>query len=118
MQNRIAGMITALLVAPLRACFYRHASLLSGPLQPTSALSLIVLVICLLALAATRPHTHAIINNAWWAVVPPGVAVVIVVVACTMVGQAMEDAFNPRLRSGHLSVHRFRLRRVPSKELS
>jgi peptide/nickel transport system permease protein len=59
----------------------------------------------------------AIINNAWWAVVPPGVAVVIVVVACTMVGQAMEDAFNPRLRSGHLSVHRFRLRRVPSKEL-
>jgi peptide/nickel transport system permease protein len=60
----------------------------------------------------------AILNNAWWAVVPPGVAVVIVVVACTMVGQAMEDTFNPRLRSGHLSVHRFRLRRVPSKELS
>jgi peptide/nickel transport system permease protein len=60
----------------------------------------------------------AIINNAWWAVVPPGVAVVIVVVACTMVGQAMEDAFNPRLRSGHLSVHRFRLRRAPSRELS
>jgi peptide/nickel transport system permease protein len=60
----------------------------------------------------------AILNNAWWAVVPPGVAVVIVVVACTMVGQAMEDAFNPRLRSGHLSVHRFRLRQVPPRELS
>lgn len=60
----------------------------------------------------------AIINNAWWAVVPPGVAVVLVVVACTMVGQAMEDSFNPRLRSGHLSVHRFRLRRVPPKEIA
>ncbi len=58
----------------------------------------------------------AILNNAWWAVVPPGVAVVIVVVACTMVGQAMEDAFNPRLRSGHLSVRRFRLRPVPLRE--
>ena len=59
----------------------------------------------------------AILNNAWWAIVPPGVAIIIVVVAATMVGQAMEDAFNPRLRSGHLSVRRFRLRPVPPKEL-
>jgi peptide/nickel transport system permease protein len=59
----------------------------------------------------------AILNNAWWAIVPPGVAVVIVVVACTMVGQAMEDAFNPRLRAGHLSVRRFRMRSVPPREL-
>lgn len=58
----------------------------------------------------------AILNNAWWAIVPPGVAVVVVVVACTMVGQAMEDAFNPRLRSGHLSTRRFRLRPVPARE--
>jgi peptide/nickel transport system permease protein len=58
----------------------------------------------------------AILNNAWWAIVPPGVAVVVVVVACTMVGQALEDAFNPRLRSGHLSTRRFRLRPVPSRE--
>jgi peptide/nickel transport system permease protein len=59
----------------------------------------------------------AILNNAWWAIVPPGVAIVIVAIACTMVGQAMEDAFNPRLRSGHLSVRRFRLRPVPPREL-
>jgi peptide/nickel transport system permease protein len=52
----------------------------------------------------------AILNNAWWAIVPPGVAVTIVVLACTMVGQAMEDALNPRLRSTHLSVRRFRVR--------
>ncbi len=60
----------------------------------------------------------AILNNAWWAIVPPGVAVTIVVLACTMTGQAMEDALNPRLRSGHLSVRRFRLRPVPPKEPS
>ncbi|MDR3535824.1 MAG: lysylphosphatidylglycerol synthase domain-containing protein, partial [Acetobacteraceae bacterium] len=67
----VAGVLilTTLLLAPFRACFYRHASLLSGPLQPTSALSLIVLVICLFALAVTRPHTHFMTNNAWWAVV-------------------------------------------------
>ena len=52
----------------------------------------------------------AILNDAWWAIVPPGVCVTIVILACTMIGQAMEDALNPRLRVGHLSVRRFRLR--------
>ncbi len=52
----------------------------------------------------------AVLNGAWWAIVPPGVCVTIVILACTMVGQSMEDALNPRLRVGHLSVRRFRLR--------
>jgi uncharacterized membrane protein YbhN (UPF0104 family) len=67
----VAGVLilTTLLLAPFRACFYRHASLLSGKLEPASGLSLTVLVVCLLALAITRPHTHFIMNNAWWAVV-------------------------------------------------
>jgi lysylphosphatidylglycerol synthetase-like protein (DUF2156 family) len=62
-------LVVALLVAPLRRSFYRHASLFSGPLQPSSAVSLIALVICLLALAGTRPRVHSLSNNAWWAVV-------------------------------------------------
>jgi hypothetical protein len=67
----VAGVLvlTTLLLAPFRACFYRHASLLNGPLQPASALSLAVLVICLFALAVTRGHTHTLANNAWWAIV-------------------------------------------------
>jgi len=52
----------------------------------------------------------AILNNAWWAIIPPGLAVTLVVLACTMTGQAMEDSLNPRLRAGHLSVRRFRMR--------
>jgi peptide/nickel transport system permease protein len=60
----------------------------------------------------------AILNDAWWAIVPPGVAVTLVVLACTMVGQSMEDALNPRLRSGHLSVRRFSLRPLPSRDPS
>ena len=52
----------------------------------------------------------AVLNGAWWAIVPPGVCVTVVILACTMVGQSMEDALNPRLRVGHLSVRRFRVR--------
>ena len=51
----------------------------------------------------------AIINDAWWAIIPPGVCVMLVVLACTIIGQALEDALNPRLRTGHLSVKRFRV---------
>ena len=58
---------------------------------------------------------EATINNAWWAIVPPGVCVTIVILACTMVGQSVEDALNPRLAVGHLSVRRFRLRPLGGK---
>jgi peptide/nickel transport system permease protein len=40
----------------------------------------------------------AITTGAWWYIVPPGVCVVLVVLAFTLVGQALEDVFNPRLR--------------------
>jgi lysylphosphatidylglycerol synthetase-like protein (DUF2156 family) len=56
-------------LAPFRSCFYRHASLLSGPFEGATALSLIVLVICVLALALARHQTVLLSNNAWWAVV-------------------------------------------------
>jgi peptide/nickel transport system permease protein len=58
----------------------------------------------------------ALLNEAWWAIVPPGVCVACVVLACTMVGQATEDSLNPRLSVGHLSVRRFGLRAVPRRE--
>jgi len=53
---------------------------------------------------------HATLNEAWWAIVPPGVCVTVVILACVMVGQSLEDAMNPRLSVGHLSVRRFRMR--------
>jgi peptide/nickel transport system permease protein len=58
-------------------------------------------------------EANAITADAWWAIVPPGLAVVFVVLACTLVGRALEDALNPRLRMGHLSVRRFGMRRPP-----
>jgi peptide/nickel transport system permease protein len=40
----------------------------------------------------------AITTGAWWFIVPPGVCVVLVVLAFTLVGQALEEVVNPRLR--------------------
>jgi peptide/nickel transport system permease protein len=36
--------------------------------------------------------------GAWWFLFPPGICVVIVVLAFTVAGQALEEIFNPRLR--------------------
>jgi peptide/nickel transport system permease protein len=40
----------------------------------------------------------AITTGAWWFIVPPGVCVVLVVLSFTLVGQALEEILNPRLR--------------------
>jgi len=52
----------------------------------------------------------AISAGAWWAIVPPGVLVAVIILACVLVGGALEDALNPRLRVAHLSARTFRLR--------
>jgi peptide/nickel transport system permease protein len=57
----------------------------------------------------------AISSGAWWFVVPPGVAVILVVLACSLLGQSIEDSLNPRLAVSHLSPRRFRLRAAPSE---
>ena len=64
----IAGALiaVAMLVAPLRRSFYRHASLLSGPIQPDTALWLFGLFVCLVALVVNRPRFQ---HNAWWEIV-------------------------------------------------
>jgi peptide/nickel transport system permease protein len=40
----------------------------------------------------------AITTGSWWYFVPPGMCVVLVVLAFTLVGQALEEVLNPRLR--------------------
>ena len=52
----------------------------------------------------------AISSGAWWAIVPVGFAIAIVIVGCFLLGQAIEDALNPRLKVAHLSVRRWRIR--------
>jgi len=52
----------------------------------------------------------AISSGAWWAIVPPGVVVALLILSCSLLGQALEDALNPRLRVAHVSARGFRLR--------
>ena len=34
----------------------------------------------------------------WWWIVPPGVAIVLLVLSFTMIGYALDDILNPKLR--------------------
>ena len=52
----------------------------------------------------------AISTGAWWAIVPPGALVAVIILACSLLGGSIEDALNPRLRVAHLSARSFRLR--------
>jgi peptide/nickel transport system permease protein len=42
--------------------------------------------------------------GAWWALVPPGVGIVWVVLGCTLLGHGLERVLNPRLETHHLAV--------------
>lgn len=48
----------------------------------------------------------AISVGAWWALLPPGLGIVWVVLAWTLLGFAIEEFVNPRARSHHLSPER------------
>lgn len=54
----------------------------------------------------------AISSGAWWVVVPPGICIALVVMSCYLLGQAIEESLNPRLREAHVSPKTFRLRRA------
>jgi peptide/nickel transport system permease protein len=50
-------------------------------------------------------------RGAWWTLVPPGIVVTLIILGLTMMGQALEDALNPRLKVSYLSVRSFLVRK-------
>ena len=38
------------------------------------------------------------VRHAWWWIVPPGISIILLVVAMFMIGEASEEYANPRLR--------------------
>jgi uncharacterized membrane protein YbhN (UPF0104 family) len=62
-------VLATMLVAPFRGCFYRHARLLSGPLQASTAVPLFALILCILALAGFERHVRFLSDNSWWEIV-------------------------------------------------
>ena len=43
-------------------------------------------------------NAGAITRSAWWYYIPPGIGIVLVVLAFTLIGQALEEILDPRLR--------------------
>jgi peptide/nickel transport system permease protein len=52
----------------------------------------------------------AISSGAWWAIVPPGACVALVVLGSSLLGSALQDAANPRAAIAHVSPRTFRVR--------
>ncbi len=46
----------------------------------------------------------AVSASAWWALIPPGLAIVWIVLGTTLLGTAMEESFNPKLRRHYLEA--------------
>jgi peptide/nickel transport system permease protein len=55
--------------------------------------------------------------GAWWSLVPPGLAIVWVVLSLTLLGNGLERVFTPRLEVHHLSVGPDMVARPPQPSL-
>jgi oligopeptide/dipeptide ABC transporter ATP-binding protein len=60
----------------------------------------------------------AVSAGAWWALLPPGFAIVWVVLGTTLLGTALEEALNPRLKRHHLEKDRSIALRLPERARS
>jgi uncharacterized membrane protein YbhN (UPF0104 family) len=84
-------LLATVLVAPFRDAYYRHARLLTGPLQVGVVLPLIALAVCVGALAAFEPRVRALADNSWWEIVlsrdvPNSLRIVLAVVVALGLG--------------------------------
>ena len=62
-------LLSALLLAPFRASFYRPARLTRGKLETSAAASLLALVVGVLGLVGFRRHMTGLAADAWWEIV-------------------------------------------------
>jgi peptide/nickel transport system permease protein len=106
---------------------FRHVMPQIGPLLIANTVLTVAIAIfdetALSFLGLGDPSTHswgqiiefaflrtAITAGAWWAIIPAGLCVAFVIMACYWLGQAIEDSLNPRLKVSYLSPRTFRIR--------
>jgi lysylphosphatidylglycerol synthetase-like protein (DUF2156 family) len=58
-------VLATVLLVPFRDAYYRHARLLSGPLQSGTVVPLLALVMCAFTLAAFEPRVRGMSDNSW-----------------------------------------------------
>jgi peptide/nickel transport system permease protein len=61
-------------------------------------------------------QNSAVSSGAWWAILPPGICIAVMVMACFLVGQGLEEAMNPRLGHAHVSPRSFRRRAATAED--
>jgi phosphatidylglycerol lysyltransferase len=82
-------LMTACLLAPFPTAFYRNANLFTGKLRPGTALPLVGLILCVIALASFEPRLRELENNSFWeAILSPEIprAIRASVAACVGLG--------------------------------
>jgi uncharacterized membrane protein YbhN (UPF0104 family) len=62
-------VLATFVLAPYRGAFYRHARLLSGPLDVSTAVPLLALIVCILMLSGFERHGPGVSNRSWWEIV-------------------------------------------------
>jgi uncharacterized membrane protein YbhN (UPF0104 family) len=62
-------LLVMALIAPFHRAFYRHARLLSGPLQVSTAVPLLTLAVCVLAIAGFARQARFMHGFTWWEIV-------------------------------------------------
>jgi peptide/nickel transport system permease protein len=100
---QIAPLLVANTVLTIAVAVFDETALSFLGLSDPSQISLGKLI-------ANAFERAAISAGAWWAIVPPGVLVALIILACTLMGGALEDALNPRLRVAHLGARTFKFR--------
>ena len=59
-------VLAAVLVAPFRGAFYRHARLIKGPLEASTLVPLFALLACILVFGVFNHHVRFLRDNSWW----------------------------------------------------
>lgn len=96
-------ILAAITVAPFREAFYRHARLLTGPMEPGVLVPLMALTVCVFALAAFEPRVRLMDENSWWEIIlSPRVPNSLRLVMALSVGLALL-AIVRLLRPGHVT---------------
>jgi uncharacterized membrane protein YbhN (UPF0104 family) len=62
-------VLSAIMIAPFRRAFYRHAHVLRGALHPANVVPLVALAVCAFTLALFDRHVGGLEDSSWWSVV-------------------------------------------------
>jgi peptide/nickel transport system permease protein len=99
---RVQGLLVANSVIVLASAIFFEAALAFLGLQHVTTISWGTLI----ANAFNRAASSA---GAWWAFIPPGVCIALIVFACSLVAMALEDAGNGRALESHIFARRLKV---------